>query len=179
MFYITPYDFCQWNLNSGFQSSLAGFRIPNAEFRIPKSQAKTFPVPDSGLHQGTVQRAGKTCDLFCCKTSWIERFHSRGQHLCKFIETKEIVCIRKEFNCDRTGLGHQYGRRFIFLENPIWPPWRHLKTLYSDFACFTTHESNLSCNKSDGCRLRKVESSSIFVARVLPAQSKLVLRQVT
>ena len=39
---------CRCNLNSGFQS-LAGFRIPNAEFRI--------------------QRAGKTCDLFCCKTS--------------------------------------------------------------------------------------------------------------
>ena len=49
MFYITPYDFCQWNLNSGFQY-LAGFRIHNAEFRIPKPQAKTFPVPDSGLH---------------------------------------------------------------------------------------------------------------------------------
>ena len=28
----------------------------------------------------------------------IECFHSRGQHLCKFIRTKEIVCIRKEFN---------------------------------------------------------------------------------
>ena len=28
----------------------------------------------------------------------IECFHSRGQHLCKFIETKESVCLRKEFN---------------------------------------------------------------------------------
>ena len=28
----------------------------------------------------------------------IECFHSRGQHLCKFIGTKESVCIRKEFN---------------------------------------------------------------------------------
>ena len=26
---------------------------------------------------------------------YIERFHSRGQHLCKFIGTKESVCIRK------------------------------------------------------------------------------------
>ena len=42
-------------------------------------------------------------------------FHSRGQHLCKFIGTKESVCIRKEFNSQRTGLGHQHGRRFIVL----------------------------------------------------------------
>ena len=41
----------------------------------------------------------------------IERFHSRGQHLCKCIGTKESVYIRKEFNSYRTGLGHQYGHR--------------------------------------------------------------------
>ena len=43
----------------------------------------------------------------------IERFHSRGQHLCKFIGTKESVSIRKEFNSHRIGLGHQHGRLFI------------------------------------------------------------------
>ena len=46
---------------------------------------------------------------------YTERFHSRGQQLCKFIETKESVCIRKEFNSQRIGLGHQHGRRFIVL----------------------------------------------------------------
>ena len=46
-----------------------------------------------------------------------EGFHSRGQHLCKFIGTKESICIRKEFNSHRTGLGHQHGRRFIVLEH--------------------------------------------------------------
>ena len=45
----------------------------------------------------------------------IECFHSRGQHLCKFIGTKESVCIRKEFNSHRTRLGHQHGRSFIVL----------------------------------------------------------------
>ena len=45
----------------------------------------------------------------------IECFHSRGQHLCKFIGTKESVCIRKEFNSHRIGLGHQHGCRFIVL----------------------------------------------------------------
>ena len=35
-------------------------------------------------------------------TSFIECFHSLGQHICKFIGTKESVYIRKEFNS--TGL---------------------------------------------------------------------------
>ena len=51
------------------------------------------------------------------KKSLIECFHSRGQHLCKFIGTKESVCIRKEFNSQRIGLGHQHGRCFIVLGN--------------------------------------------------------------
>ena len=45
----------------------------------------------------------------------IECFHSRGQHICKFILTKESVCIRKGFNSQGTGLGHKHGRRFIVL----------------------------------------------------------------
>ena len=47
--------------------------------------------------------------------NYIECFHSRGHHLCKYIGTKESVCIRKEFNSQRIGLGHQHGRRFIVL----------------------------------------------------------------
>ena len=50
----------------------------------------------------------------------IECFLSRGEHLCKFIGTKESVCIRKEFNSHRTGLGHQHGRRFI-VSHLIYP----------------------------------------------------------
>ena len=46
---------------------------------------------------------------------FIECFHSRGQHLCRFIGTKESVCIRKEFNSQRIDLGHQHGCRFIVL----------------------------------------------------------------
>lgn len=41
----------------------------------------------------------------------IEHFHSRGQNLCKRIETKERVYIRKEFNSQRIGLKHLHGRR--------------------------------------------------------------------
>ena len=65
--------------------------------------------------------------IFSCIRKWpplgttehrsrhIECFHSRGQHLCKFIGTKESVCVRKEFNSQRSGLGQQHGRRFIVL----------------------------------------------------------------
>ena len=42
-------------------------------------------------------------------------FHSRGQHLYKFIRTKESLCIRKESNSQMIGLGHQHGRHFIVL----------------------------------------------------------------
>ena len=47
----------------------------------------------------------------------IQCFHSHGQLLCKYIGTKESVCIRKEFNSHRIGLGHQHGGCFIVLEH--------------------------------------------------------------
>ena len=53
--------------------------------------------------------------FICSGKKTIECFHSRGQHLCKFIGTKESVYIRKEFNSHRNGLVHQHGRRFIVL----------------------------------------------------------------
>ena len=43
----------------------------------------------------------------------IERFPSRDQHLCKFIETKESVYIGKEFNSHGTGLKQNHGRRDV------------------------------------------------------------------
>ena len=49
----------------------------------------------------------------------IECFHSCGQHICKFIGTKESVYIRKEFNSHRTDLGHQYGRRDVMWKHSI------------------------------------------------------------
>ena len=58
----------------------------------------------------------------------IECFHSRGQHLCKFIGTKESVCIRKQFNSHRTSLGHQHGGRFIVLGHQYgrrYVMWKH------------------------------------------------------
>ena len=45
----------------------------------------------------------------------MERFLSRGQHLCKFSRTKERLYVRKQFNSDRIYLEHQHGLRFIVL----------------------------------------------------------------
>ena len=67
----------------------------------------------------------------CLRYLYIGCFHSRGHHLCNFIETKESLCIRKEFNSQRILLGHQHGRHFIVFGTPMWLPSRHLKTLYS------------------------------------------------
>ena len=55
----------------------------------------------------------------------IDRFPSRGQHLCKFKGTKESVCVRKEFNFARIVLVHQHSRRFTVLEHQYGA-----KTLY-------------------------------------------------
>ena len=74
-----------------------------------------------GVHMGIIDTVansilikihGKKVRVLC-----MERIHSRGQHLCKFMGTKEIFYIRKEFNSHRIGLEHQHGRRFIVLEN--------------------------------------------------------------
>ena len=54
-------------------------------------------------------RVSLECGLF------IECFHSRCQHLCKFIGTKESVYIREEFNSHSTRLWHKHGHRFIVL----------------------------------------------------------------
>ena len=50
-FQVLDSSFCEWNLDSGFQS-LVGLRIPCVIFRIPKpkipdSTSKTFPISDS------------------------------------------------------------------------------------------------------------------------------------
>ena len=47
----------------------------------------------------------------------IERFHSGGQYLCKFIGTRESIYIRKGFDSQRIFQVHHHGRRFIVLEH--------------------------------------------------------------
>ena len=58
-----------------------------------------------------------------------DHFHSCGQHLCKFTQTKGSVCIRKEVNSQRNTLEHQHCRRFVVLEHQ-YRQWCHVKMLY-------------------------------------------------
>ena len=98
--------------------------------------------------------------------SFIECFHSRGQHLCKFIGTKESVCIRKEFNSKRIGVGHQHGCRFIVLGHQYGHPdimWNHsikvlikISTKLCMWAVFGFTRDKYMC------RLLKREFSSFF-----------------
>lgn len=53
----------------------------------------------------------------------LERFHSRGHHLYKFIETKESVNI----NSHKTGLEHQPPTQSPQFGTPICLPLRHVK----------------------------------------------------
>ena len=59
-----------------------------------------------------------------------ECFHSRGQHLCKFIGTKGSVCIRR-VQLPEDCFGTPTWPPFHCFGTPIWPPWRHVKTLHS------------------------------------------------
>ena len=47
----------------------------------------------------------------------IERFHSRDKPPYCFAQTKDNSCLKIEFNSQRTGLVHQYGRLFFVLEH--------------------------------------------------------------
>ena len=116
-------------------------KLPHKKRDVAKTQANSYVAPCifspwSPSHAINVPWQLKTSLIFSCKgqgqltTAFckmsvrrsknclefsIECFHSRGQHLFKFIGTKESVCITKEFNSHRTTLGHQHGRRFIVL----------------------------------------------------------------
>ena len=70
------------------------------------------------------------------KNSPIERFHSRGQQVCKFNGTIESVYIRKEFNSHRIGSEGQHSFNRDLTTRQRRRPWkRHWKM---DFASFHT-----------------------------------------
>ena len=61
---------------------------------------------------------------------FVECFHSRGQHLFKFIRTKESICItEKRVQLPRDWFGTPTWPPFRCFGTPIWPPWRHVKTI--------------------------------------------------
>ena len=60
----------------------------------------------------------------------IERFHSRDQHLWKFIKTKESFYIKRD-QLPQDWFGTPTWPLFYCFGTPIWRPWRHVKTLYT------------------------------------------------
>ena len=105
------------------------------KFKVHFSPSLSTPKSQGGnrydrLYHFQASRIWRVIGSIC-----IECFHSRGQHLCKFIRTKESVCIRKEFNSQRTGLGHQHDRRFIVLGHQYGRRdvmWKHsIESYYS------------------------------------------------
>ena len=102
------------NVNKSYKDSKtkctkAGHENPETDQQVETNKGTCAPDQGSGATFGVLGYPNH-------KRS-IERFHSRGQHTCRFTETKESVCIRKELNSHRTGLVHQHGRRFIVLEH--------------------------------------------------------------
>lgn len=67
-----------------------------------------------------------------------ERFHSRGQHTCKFTDTKGSVYIRKSSTWP---LYHCFG-------TPIWLLWRHVKTLCI-FQAYVKFQNTISHGKEN------------------------------
>ena len=92
-----------WTEEPQRSSGLCKHSIKTGDQKVSNNICIYFPLPSP------------PCNVVPLFELPIERFHSRGHHLCKFIGTKESVCIRKEFNSHGTGLGHQHGRRFIVL----------------------------------------------------------------
>ena len=101
-----------------------------------KPGERIFKKAISKQNKLSVISAFYSCVHFWLRYSWIlpiECFHSRGQHLRKFIRTKESVCIRNGVQLPQDWFGTTTWPPFHCFGTPIWPPWRHVKTLYRIF----------------------------------------------
>ena len=64
---------------------------------------------------------------------------TRDQHLSKFIGTKESICIKKRVQLPQDWFETPTWPLFYCFGTPIWPPWRHVKTLYVYLRRFPCH----------------------------------------
>ena len=68
----------------------------------------------------------------CWPREWkhfIECFYSHYKQLSKCIGTNERFYIGKKVQLQQDWFGAQTWPPFYCFETPIWPPWRHVKTL--------------------------------------------------
>ena len=105
----------------------------------------------------------------------IERFHSRDQHLCKFIETKGSVYMRKEFNSLRICLVHQHGRHFIVLEHQYGRRDVRWKRSIKSVICLRGGNPSVNWNPASppppNLHLNPVKLRGINVTRLNPSET--------
>ena len=101
-------------------------------------------------------------------------FHSRDQHLCKFIGIKESVYIRKEFNSHRISLEHQNGRRFIALGRKYGRHdvmWKYTINVKGEMFIWEWDKENLRVPFSDK-DLSEIRNATSWVKTFQIAKSK-------
>ena len=96
--------------------------------------------------------------------SFIECFHSRGQHLCKFIGTKESVC-KERIQLRQDWFGTPTWPPFHCFGTPIWPSWRHVKTLHTWANCLFS--SKFSFVNSSSCLLQDYSGRRQNIIRLI------------
>ena len=74
------------------------------------------PVTHKNGDFGALSVTGRSC------AAPIECFHSRGQNLCKFIGTKESVCITKKVQLPKDWFRTPTWPPFHGFGTPVWPP---------------------------------------------------------
>ena len=116
-------DFRSLQVDLGEVKTITAFATQGNTVRQRDARLREYYIQygDTGTDWLNYTYEGKRkarCSTMCWSTH-IECFHSRSQHLYKFIGKKGSVCIRKEFNSQRIGLGHQHGRRDVMWKHSI------------------------------------------------------------
>ena len=102
----------------GFDGTIRWLDCETVEKKKQKNKKKTGVIELDSFYEWIERKQRLIFPLIIhFRPRLLEGFHSRGQQLWKFIETKGSVYIRKEFNSHRIDLVHQHDRIFIVLEH--------------------------------------------------------------
>ena len=99
----------------------------------------------------------------------IDRFHSRGQQLCKLLWIKESFNMWKDFNFHRISLQTNVATDSLFCIQ-IWPPWRHVKNVIykvkrrigPKIGWYSESGKHVNYNKENGKEKNRLEFSRAF-----------------
>ena len=120
-----------------------GWMIP--QYRTLKSKLPKYTAWKKAQYRNTVswapcrpqlERSGSKCGILATWKqlyiilSLIERFHSRGPASMLIYWNKRKFLRKKRVQLPQDWFGTPTWRLFHCFVTPIWPPWRHVKTLY-------------------------------------------------